>query len=167
MTVESARPGDVKTCVDFVRRTELGRWYPDWLARLPDRLAKGIIAGDSLLVAREEGQRPGAVVGLIWFVKRGNLGDSGFIRLIAVDSQYQGRGIGRVLLGTAESSIRTAGSTGVFLLVSEPNKPAHEFYVNLGYRCVGRLPDYLRPGITELIFYKDIRLAVAANQQAQ
>jgi len=42
----------------------------------------------------------------------------------------------------------------MFLLVSDFNKRAQKFYKNLGYMEVGRIPDYIKEGITELIYFK-------------
>jgi ribosomal protein S18 acetylase RimI-like enzyme len=42
----------------------------------------------------------------------------------------------------------------VFLLTSDFNEDAQAFYRRLGYQQVGAIPDYVVPGITELIFYK-------------
>lgn len=42
----------------------------------------------------------------------------------------------------------------VFLLVSDFNLAAQRFYQRLGYAQVGALPDYVLPGVAELIYRK-------------
>ena len=42
----------------------------------------------------------------------------------------------------------------MFLLVSDFNTDAQQFYQRLGYRQVGKLDDYVVPGVSELIFWK-------------
>jgi ribosomal protein S18 acetylase RimI-like enzyme len=42
----------------------------------------------------------------------------------------------------------------IFLLVSDFNIDAQSFYQRLGYRQVGAIPDYLIPGVAELIYHK-------------
>jgi len=54
-------------------------------------------------------------------------------------------------MATAETIIgREAPS--VFLLASDFNEDAQAFYRRLGYQQVGAIPDYVVPGITELIY---------------
>jgi hypothetical protein len=44
----------------------------------------------------------------------------------------------------------------VFLLVTDSNSSAQRFYRRLGYTHIGAIPDYVVPGITELIFFKKL-----------
>jgi ribosomal protein S18 acetylase RimI-like enzyme len=101
-----------------------------------------------LLVAQEQAE----VAGFAWFVRRGGFDRSGYLRLIAVDDRWQGRGVGQQLLHELERRHLTEG--GILLLAESSNSAAHAFYQRLGYRQVGEIPDYVRPGLNERIFYK-------------
>jgi ribosomal protein S18 acetylase RimI-like enzyme len=86
-------------------------------------------------------------------VEKGAFNRSGYIMLIGVRTEMQGHGVGRALMLAAESAL-FAQVADVFLLVSDFNSAAQAFYQRLGYEQVGAIPDYVMPGITELIFHK-------------
>jgi ribosomal protein S18 acetylase RimI-like enzyme len=89
----------------------------------------------------------------VWCVVRGAFDRSGYVRAIVVDARWRGHGLGRALLDHAETFLaQQAGD--VFLLVSDFNQDAQRFYQRHGYTQVGALPDYVVPGVTELIFHK-------------
>lgn len=48
-------------------------------------------------------------------------------------------------------------SRALFLLTTEWNSGAQRFYERHGYALVGRLPDYVRPGFCELLYWKALR----------
>jgi ribosomal-protein-alanine N-acetyltransferase len=97
-----------------------------------------------------------APVGFIWYVEKGAFNRSGYIMLIGVRADLQGQGLGRVLMQAAETAL-FAQVADVFLLVSDFNHTAQAFYRRLGYAQVGAIPDYVMPGITELLFHKHER----------
>jgi GNAT superfamily N-acetyltransferase len=66
---------------------------------------------------------------------------------------HRSTGIGQRLLDAAEEQVRPI-SRDMFLLCSDFNVGAQRFYIRQGYVQVGALPDYVVPGITELIFRK-------------
>lgn len=94
----------------------------------------------------------GSLLGFAWFLKRGAFGRSGYLRLIAVDPEAKTKGVGRALMESLEAAF--LAPNGILLLATETNREAHAFYERIGYRKVGALPDYVRPGLTELLFYK-------------
>ncbi|MDR7513025.1 MAG: GNAT family N-acetyltransferase, partial [Armatimonadota bacterium] len=93
------------------------------------------------------------VLGFVWFCRTGTFARSGYIRWIAVAPDARGAGVGRRLVAHAERRILAAGPN-VFLLVSEFNTAARAFYRRLGYREVGRIPDYVVPGVAERLLRK-------------
>ena len=93
-----------------------------------------------------------AVAGFAWFVTRGAFDRSGYLRLIAVGDRFHGRGAGRLLM--AELERRHLAQGGIVLLAAAANPGAQRFYERLGYRHVGELPDYVKPGLHERIYYK-------------
>ncbi len=92
------------------------------------------------------------MAGFAWFVRRGAFDRSGYLRLIAVDDRFLGRGAGQLLM--AELERRHLARGGIVLLAAATNVGAHRFYERLGYRHVGELPDYVKPGLHERIYYK-------------
>ena len=97
------------------------------------------------------------VWGLARFTYSGMFGSlGGYLKLIAVADTHTGQGIGAQLLAAVEDHVR-AHSRDLFLLASHFNDSAHRFYDRHGYRQVGRLPDYVRTEITELLFWKRLR----------
>lgn len=94
-----------------------------------------------------------AVAGFVWYVRRGVFQRSGYVMLIGVAAPYQGHRIGHALLEHAEA-VMFQDNDAVFLLVSDFNLSAQRFYAQRGYQQVGAIPDYVMPGISELLFCK-------------
>jgi ribosomal protein S18 acetylase RimI-like enzyme len=59
---------------------------------------------------------------------------------IYLDRRWQGRGLGRRLLGEVALIARGLGGTAMWLCVWERNAPAVAFYERLGFRAVGAVP---------------------------
>ena len=55
---------------------------------------------------------------------------------LAVDPDYQGCGIGRMLLDLVESRARDSGARELGLSMAEPDRELYEFYIRRGYRFV-------------------------------
>ncbi len=113
------------------------------------RLRDGLAQGATIAVAEVEGQP----AGFVWYIERGAFGRSSYIMLIGVQPDRRGGGIGEALMAHAEAAM-FARVADVFLLVSDFNLAAQRFYGRLGYVQVGALPDYVTPGVTELIYRK-------------
>ncbi len=113
------------------------------------RFRDGLARGVTIAVAEVDGEP----AGFIWYVARGAFNRSGYIVLLGVRSDMRGQGIGRALLERAEAAL-FATATDVFLLVSDFNRDAQRFYARQGYQFVGAIPDYVAPGITEIILRK-------------
>ncbi len=77
----------------------------------------------------------------------------GFIALLAVRPEASGQGLGRRLV---EHVAAQTAATRRWLYVScdGKNLPALRFYRKLGFSWVGRLPDLVRPGRTEILLRK-------------
>lgn len=91
-------------------------------------------------------------VGFSWFIPKGAFGRSGYLRLIAVDPSRHGQGIGKCLINELEKT--HLQPSGLMLLASEHNAQARTFYERLGYTQIGRIPDYVLPGLHECIYFK-------------
>ncbi len=121
------------------------------------RLAQGLDAAATILVAwaTDSEDAPEEIAGFIWYVVDGAFVRSGYIMLIGIAPAWQRRGMGRLLMDAAEGELRRHVAD-IFLLVSDFNEPAHRFYETLGYTRVGAIPDYVTPGIAELIYRKRV-----------
>lgn len=84
------------------------------------------IVGTILFHEIEESQGPP------WFAKPGVASFS----QLAVDPDYQGCGIGRMLLDIVETRAREEGAKELGLSMAEPDRDLLEFYVRRGYRFV-------------------------------
>jgi ribosomal protein S18 acetylase RimI-like enzyme len=144
--------GHLDSCAAIVGGLELFRRYELTADRARRLLAVALEEGRAELLVLEAPGDPPVVAGFVWFVPRGAFDRSGYLRLIAVDDRFQGRGVGKQLL--AELERRHLQRGGIVLLASATNSEAHRFYERLGYRHVGELPDYVKPGLHERIYYK-------------
>lgn len=77
----------------------------------------------------------------------------GYIQIVLVAPNQQGKGIGSKLVAYAEDRIFSE-SPNAFLCVSSFNSGARRLYERLGYRYVGELDDYLVRGHSELLYRK-------------
>jgi len=74
--------------------------------------------------------------------------DEAELLLIATRPEYRRGGHGRALLEHMLAVLERGGAAQVFLEVAEPNTAGQRFYENLGFRAVGRRPDYFRGDTT-------------------
>ena len=77
---------------------------------------------------------------------------------IAVNPEFQGYGIGKMLLENSEERIKKSG--GVHLYVETASRkqyiPTRRFYLSCGYKKVAFFPDFYTPGDGKTVFYKKI-----------
>ncbi|WP_247875988.1 GNAT family acetyltransferase [Azospirillum sp. TSH100] len=71
--------------------------------------------------------------GIIATAMVGQDGHRGWIYYLAVDPAHQGRGLGRRMVGEAESWLAATGMPKVQLLVRSTNQKVLAFYERLGY----------------------------------
>ena len=140
---------DIPGIARWVAATPLWQRYNVTEESSAKRLRDGLGEGATIYVA----ERAGAVVGFVWLVERGAFNRSGYVQLIGVQPDARNAGVGRALMQFAEEKIFALGRD-LFLLVSDFNADAQRFYQRLGYRQVGKLDDYVVPGVSELIFCK-------------
>jgi GNAT superfamily N-acetyltransferase len=88
--------------------------------------------GQFLIAESSEG-----VAGCVYVEIRG---DRGYLGLLSVNPRYQGTGLGRKLVATAEHCFRAAGCCAVDLRVISQRTPLPPFYAHLGYAEVGAAP---------------------------
>ncbi len=80
---------------------------------------------------------------------------SGYLKSIAVKPGWRGQKLGKQMMAFAEKEIFST-CANVFLCVSSFNGDAQQFYLNLGYKKVGVLNDYLVGGHDEILMRKSI-----------
>lgn len=140
---------DVPAVAAIMADNLLWQRYDVTIASATRRLQRGLETSATIAVAEVEER----VAGFVWYVVDGAFQRSGYIMLFGVAPDVQGQGIGRALLTHAEHALFAAGSS-IVLLVSDFNHEAQRFYQRHGYLQVGALPDYVKPGVSELIYYK-------------
>jgi ribosomal protein S18 acetylase RimI-like enzyme len=129
----------------------LWREYGVTVREAHDTFAAALGGAAAVLVAADGGR----VVGFVEYLVRGTFGRSGYIWAIGVAADAQSRGVGARLMDAAEAEIFRTGPN-VFLLVTASNTRARRFYERRGYRRVGELDAYVRPGLTEILYRKTL-----------
>lgn len=94
------------------------------------------------------------VVGLIWFDTKGTFTVAPYLKLIVIDEKYKGKNIGSTLLEFYENNCKETKKP-YFLLVSDFNKNAIEFYERKGYKKIGTIPSFVKKDINEIIMFKE------------
>lgn len=94
--------------------------------------------------------------GFVLFIPDPVFARGGYLRAIGVSPKFRRQGIGKKLLSFAEK-MTARRSFHLFLCASSFNRRAQAFYRGCGYVRVGRLPDLIKPGVSEYIFWKRLR----------
>jgi ribosomal protein S18 acetylase RimI-like enzyme len=77
----------------------------------------------------------------------------GYIQTLCVNGERRGMGLGTKLLEFCQERILKI-SPNLFICVSDFNQEALKLYERFGFRKIGELPDFLRPGLTEILLRK-------------
>ncbi len=151
--LELARMADAPLIAAMSRRLIEAGLTPTWP---PERVARHIQGAESIVLAAK---RPGILLGFAVM----QFGDStAHLNLLAVDSAYQRRGLGRALLSWLEQSAVVAGTFLIQLELRATNLKARVFYEQLGYRETGRVPGYYQQLEDAIRMARDLRVAEAA-----
>ncbi len=78
---------------------------------------------------------------------------------MAVSPAEQGRGHGKQLVRWLEAEVRKLDGRMIIIETSSQPKyqPTRQFYINLEYKEVARVPDYYKPGDDRVIYAKYFR----------
>ena len=108
-----------------------------------------------LLASAPDGQGGSTLVGYVCFGKTPMTRHTYDMYWIAVDPSYQGRGIGARLLDAMVARVVAAGGRGVRVETSstEGYGRALRFYLNRGFRIMGRIPHFYREGDDLVILF--------------
>ncbi|MDR2105200.1 MAG: GNAT family N-acetyltransferase [Deferribacteraceae bacterium] len=133
----------------------------------------GYFSEDELIMARELAisalAKPGEY---LFFVAEDNLKAAGYacygkipcsigsfeLYWIAVLKGYQHNGIGRALINSVESAVRSCGGKKLFVSTSSTDRyaPTRAFYEDCAYTQAAVLKDYFAPGDHEVIYEKPL-----------
>ncbi len=149
MVIRPLRDSDVDACAALMLALPLWARYQT-TPEAARELFAGAAAGGSQALVAEDG---GRVVGFVVYSLRGTFDHSGYVRAIGVAAEAQRLGAGARLMDAAEREIFGAGPN-IFLLVAAFNAAARRFYEKRGYRRIGEITDYVREGITEILYRK-------------
>jgi ribosomal protein S18 acetylase RimI-like enzyme len=77
---------------------------------------------------------------------------------IAVDNEYRGKGLGRLLMDKTEADIKTLGGRGIYIETSnkEQYKPTMDFYSACGYTQVALFEDFYDINDNKAVYYKKL-----------
>jgi D-alanine-D-alanine ligase len=117
-----------------------------------ERLARGPASGYHFVFAEIDGRTWGyACYGHIAVTRA-----SFDLYWIAVDKNYQGKGLGRILLDESERLIQAAGGRRVYIETSnrELYQPTRGFYDRCGYQLEAILKEFYGPGDDKAIYVK-------------
>src|SRR5215471_9642336 len=77
----------------------------------------------------------------------------GYIQSLCIGEEWQRKGFGKKLLQFCEQRI-LEDSPNIFICVSDFNHGAIKLYEEFGFQHIGKLTDFLKPGLTELLMRK-------------
>jgi len=149
VSIIKGRDQHLKDCVEALFDSEIGKVYFSSQERAETFLREGLTKGE-LFVAVDE---HGSCVGYIWFSLEGAFYKFPYVLNVAVRSDSRMRGVGERLLSFFEKE-GFKNSSKLFLLVSDFNLGAKQFYEQRGYKEIGVIPDLIKEGISEHIMMK-------------
>ena len=117
------------------------------------RLCRCLANSDYVVLVARDGRRIAGFAVMEFLDHRAHL------CLMAVDSAFQGHGVGRELLRWLEETARTAGTFLIHLEVRAGNIDARRFYERVGFTEAGRRPRYYAGGEDAVRMARNIAVA--------
>ncbi len=140
----------IDSCVEILQNSDLGKTYFSDCEKAADML-KYAVGQKNVYVALDENEK---CLGFIYYMKNGVFGRYPYLHIIAVKEEYRSCGIGKQLIKYFEDNASDSYSEKYFLTVDNFNPRAKKLYENLGYKCVGELPDFYKKGINCYLMMK-------------
>jgi len=141
---------DISELVDWIVEIPLWQRYKLSKELAEKNFQSALKTTDQIIVALIDQQ----ICGFAWLMPKGFVGRSPYLKMIGVKAGYQGFGLGQELISYLEQD-----KTELFLLVSDFNISAQEFYKKQGYSHIGEIPNYILDDVNELIFYKRLPIS--------
>ncbi len=155
-----AKSKDLGDCVDILMDSILGEEY--FSRETIEPLLSKAIKQHEVTVAKKNS---GEIIGFYRLVLNGVFLVFAYIHLIAVKTEYRGRGVGTKILQDAERKILEQKDypkiKKSFLLVGKINRRAKRYYERNGYKKVSTLDDLFDKGDTEFLMVKDLGRGVS------
>ena len=157
MPIVKAKQTHLEQCVDLLFIPEMGQlYYPkrDLLRlKLENSLDKDEVYVDT------DGE---TIQGVIWYQVEGLFHSFPYLHMIAVRNDCRKKGVGSRLMAFFEQDSLQKGRnklrTRCFLLVSDLNQSAQQFYKEQGYEEIGSFENLFRKGLTERLFMKRVKI---------
>ncbi len=158
LQIAPALAADVQVIAEMSRRlVEVGLPWT-WT---PARVARHLHHHDSLVLAVRAGAAPNPTLAGFAIMHFGD--DIAHLNLLAVDSRWQRRGLGRRLVEWLEKTAITAGTFSLCLEVRARSPVAQLFYREMGFTETGRVPRYYSGREDALRLTKDLRHPLARS----
>lgn len=154
MNIRSMSVSDIPLLADLIASLPLYQQYGYTSESAASNLVTALGDAHNDILVACDGDKP---CGVAWVIKDGGFARSPYLRLIAIDKIHQRNGVGLDLMKELEQ--RHLKDKGFFLLVTSTNSQARSFYEALGYSSLGELKDFVKEGMTEVIYYKGAQRA--------
>ena len=145
-------PDDLPIIAAWMVTDDLWQRYQLSEERIAADFEAGLARDDLLLVV--DAAQPAR--GFAWCLLDGMFGAFPYLKRLGVDPACAGQGLGGLLLDRLERELLDRQRHDLLLLVSDFNLDAQRFYLRHGYQEIGRIPDLALPGITEVLFRKQL-----------
>ena len=149
-TIRNLKIEDIPICASIAISSSLQSVYGFTENGWKEKLEKAYLDDENLLFVVEYEK---TIAGFAWAHPRGAFLCAPYLRFISVRFDMQGKGIGKLLLEEYENRTRHI-QKDFFLLVSDFNAGAIQFYTKHGYERVGILPDFSVIGVNEILMIK-------------
>ena len=133
----AAAQADLPACCNVFADSEIYERYFSAPGALARSLENALNAGELYVACGSAGE----VLGVMRIRAKGFCGLYPYLALIGAAPRARGRGVGHFLLAEFEAMAR---------------EKAQALYRSLGYWELGRLPDAVRKGVSELVLIKDL-----------
>ena len=133
------------TCIDIDKKSLNGLWTKSqWEKELNDhkRICTGVIDLETKQVLG---------VCSAWLVA-----DELQITAIAIYPIHQRKGLGKLLISDLIKRSKSLRTNHIHLEVKETNQPAKAFYKSLGFKVVGKRPNFYKDGSAAILFSKQL-----------
>ena len=159
-TIREATPAEYEAIGDLVVRAYrgVGETEESYFDELRDVAARAAVVP----VLSAVGEESGRVLGAVTFVPgpgpfhEGEFGDAASIRMLAVEPEARGRGIGRALVEECIRRARADGRSRISLYTRPFMTAAHAMYEGLGFERVRDLDWEFDPGEWLYAYAKDL-----------